>query len=254
MTGRIRVRRVVIVGTGGRDFDDFNTVFRSAGDVHGWTAYARMIAEAGADALELNLYRITADPDLPARVVEADDAEIVRAAREQVTMPIAVKLSPFFTSLAHVVRALGDAGADGAVLFNRFYQPDIDLETLDVVPDLVLSTSDELRLPLRWIALLHGRVGVALAATTGIHTARDVAKVLLAGADVAMMTSAILRNGPDHVSTVAESLRWWMLERDYASVEQMKGSVSQRSSADPSAYERAQYVRNLTAYSPTFKG
>jgi dihydroorotate dehydrogenase (fumarate) len=219
----------------------------------GWTSYARLIAEAGADAIELNLYRVNADPTVPARAVEADNAEIVASVRESVRIPIAVKLSPFFTSLAHLLVALAEAGADGFVLFNRFYQPDIDLETLDVVPHLVLSDSDELRLPLRWIAMLHGRVEGSLAATTGVHTVRDVVKVLLAGADVAMMTSAILRHGPDHVTAITDELRWWMLERDYGSVEQMKGSVSQRAISDPSAYERAQYVRTLVTYSPTFR-
>jgi dihydroorotate dehydrogenase (fumarate) len=219
----------------------------------GWTGYARMIAEAGAHALELNVYRVAADADISGRRIEDELVELIAAVRDAVGIPLAVKLGPYYSSLAHLAPRLVDAGADGLVLFNRFYQPDIDLETLDVTPHLVLSSSDELRLPLRWIAILRGRIGASLAATSGVHTWRDVAKVLLAGADVAMMTSALLRNGPDHLVEVENGLLRWMLEREYVSIEQLKGSVSQRAVADPAAFERANYIRTLTRYSSTFR-
>ncbi len=218
----------------------------------GWTEYARMLADAGADAIELNVYQVAADPGRTARETEKETLDVVDAVTSACEVPVAVKLSPYWSALAHLATQLVDAGASGLVLFNRFYQPDIDLETLSVGPRLVLSTSDELRLPLRWMALLHGRVDASLAATTGIHTPVDVTKALLAGANVAMTTSALLRHGPDHAGTLVTGLASWMAEREYASVEQMTGSVSQVNVADPAAFERANYLETLTRYASTF--
>ncbi len=218
----------------------------------GWIRYARLLQEAGADALELNIYRVAADATVTGQEVEQEVVELVGAVVEVVDLPVAVKLGPQFSSLPHLAVQLAGAGAAGLVLFNRFYQPDIDLQTLDVTPDLVLSTSQELRLPLRWIAILHGRADLSLAATTGVHTWRDVAKVLLAGADVAMMASAVLRGGPDVVTQALHELEAWCTEREYESIEQLKGSVSQSTVADPDAFERANYVRTLTRFSSTF--
>ena len=214
----------------------------------GWARYATLLQDAGADALELNLYAVASDPDEDGAAVERRYLQLVASVRELLRVPLAVKLSPYFSALTAVARALVDAGADGLVLFNRFYQPDIDLESLDVVPRLTLSSPDELRLPLRWIAILHGRVDASLAATTGIHSAADAAKALLAGADVAMMTSALLRHGPAHLGRVRDDLVAWMAEREYDSVEQLKGSLSQGLVPDPGAYERAGYVRTLTSF------
>ncbi len=219
----------------------------------GWTEHARRIEQAGADALELNLYLIAADPELSAETLERRYRELVAAVRGAVRIPLAVKIGPYFTALAHSARELVEAGADGLVLFNRFYQPDVDLETLSVVPRLVLSTSDELRLPLRWIAILHGRLQASLAATGGVHSAVDVLKLLLAGANVAMLASALLEHGPEQLSRIEKGLLEWMSEREYASVRQLQGSMSQRAVADPNAYERANYVRTLKSYSSPFR-
>jgi dihydroorotate dehydrogenase (fumarate) len=219
----------------------------------GWLKHARLIEEAGADALELNVYRIAADPGVSGAEIERDYVELVAAVREAIALPLAVKIGPFFSALANAAVALADAGADGLVLFNRFYQPDLDLETLDVRPHLVLSTSAELRLPLRWIAILHGRVTASLAATTGIHTAEDAAKALLAGADVAMMTSALLQNGPEHLATVESELSRWLDEHEYESLDQLRGSVSRDAATDPEAFERANYMRELVSYSNEFR-
>jgi dihydroorotate dehydrogenase (fumarate) len=218
----------------------------------GWTEYAKMLANAGAAAIELNIYQVAADPDRSGRDVEAETLDIVRDVVGACDVPVAVKLSPYWSGLGAFAQRLVDEGAAGLVLFNRFYQPDIDLETLSVGPRLVLSTSEELRLPLRWMALLHGRTSASLAATTGIHEPADVVKALLAGANVAMTTSAVLRHGPDHVTTLVDGLRRWMEARDYASVEQLIGSVSQRSVSDPAAFERANYLETLTKYASTF--
>jgi len=215
----------------------------------GWLEHAALIEQAGADALELNLYRVAADPELDAGAIEGADLELVRAVRAELRIPLAVKIGPFFSSLAHTARELVAAGADGLVLFNRFYQPDLDLETLEVLPRLHLSSSEELRLPLRWIALLHGRIDASLALTTGVHTPEDVLKALLAGAHVAMLASALLRHGPGHLRALQRGVEEWMSEREYASVRQLRGSVSQRSAADPTAYERANYMQTLQSYS-----
>jgi dihydroorotate dehydrogenase (fumarate) len=214
----------------------------------GWVRYARQLEDAGADALELNLYLVAADPALDGAAIEARERTLVAAVREAVRLPLAVKLSPFFTALAHSTRELAAAGADGLVLFNRFYQPDLDLDSLSVTPRLVLSSRDELRLPLRWIAILRGRVRASLAATTGIHEAEDVLKVLLAGADVAMMASALLHHGPDHLARVKRGVSEWMEEREYASVRQLCGSASQGHVDDPDAFERANYMQTLHSW------
>ena len=218
----------------------------------GWLRYAHLLEQAGADAIELNVYRVAAHPEVSGAAVEQETLELVAAVSGAVGVPVAVKLSPYFSSLANFGCLLEDVGANGLVLFNRFYQPDLDLDTLEPTPRLVLSTSDELRLPLRWIGLLRGCLDLSLAATTGVHTSDDVAKVLLAGADAAMMTSALLRNGPNHVTTVLDGLRAWMVEREYDSVEQLKGSAAAATGPDPEAYERANYVTTLASYSSPF--
>ena len=215
----------------------------------GWTLYARIIEDAGADALELNIYLIAADMDRAGPEVADEYLRLVERVREAVTIPLAVKVGPYFTSMAHMAGRLVEAGADGLVLFNRFYQPDIDLDTLTVGPNLVLSSSDELRLVLRWMAILHGRVNASLAATTGVHTAEDVLKLVLAGADVTMMASALLKNGPDHITSVLDGVTRWLEEREYLSLDQARGSLSQVSSPNPAAFERSNYMHALTEYS-----
>ncbi len=214
----------------------------------GWIKYAKKIEEAGADALELNVYYIPTDPKLAGDDVENRYFEVLNAVKSTVRIPVAMKLNPFFSSLANIAHRLDAAGADGLVLFNRFYQPDIDLETLEVKPNVILSTPQALRLPLRWIAILHGRVKASLAATSGIHTALDVLKMLMAGADVTMMASALLKHGPEQIKTILADMDQWMLEHEYHSVQQMKGSMSQKSIADPAAFERANYMKALQSY------
>lgn len=216
--------------------------------IGGWVRYAAMLERAGADAVELNVYRVAADPLKSAADVELEVLDLVRAVRDAVAVPIAVKLSPFWSSLAKFASQLVRAGADGLVLFNRFYQPDLDLDTLEGVPHLVLSTPDELRLTLRWVGILHGQVDASLAATSGVHHAEDVLKVLLAGADVAMMASAILREGPEHVAAVGAGVRAWIAERGYTGVEQLKGSASYHTGPNPTAFERANYAQTLSSW------
>jgi dihydroorotate dehydrogenase (fumarate) len=211
----------------------------------GWLRYAGLLADAGADAIELNVYSVAADPTRSGAELEAAVVELVTA----VDVPVAVKLSPYWSSVANLAVQLDRAGAAGLVLFNRFYQPDLDLETLHAVPHLVLSTSDELRLPLRWIGLLRGQVGGSLAATSGVHTWQDVAKVLLAGADVAMMASALLHDGPELVAGIEAGLRAWMVEAGYDSVEQLRGSAAAHTGPDPSGFERANYRAALASWS-----
>jgi len=217
----------------------------------GWTDYAAQIQQAGADALELNIYAIPTDPDLSASDVEDTYVDIVKGVKSQVKIPVAVKLSPFFTNFANVAKRLDDAGADGLVLFNRFYQPDIDLEELEVTPNILLSTPMAMRLPLRWIAILHGRVQADLAASSGVHRATDAVKMIMAGAAVTTMASALLRHGIKHLSTVESELTQWMEEHEYDSVEQMRGSMSQRSCPDPSSFERAQYMKAISTFKTT---
>ncbi len=216
----------------------------------GWTSYAKKIEEAGADALELNLYYLPTDPDVTAGELEDRYVELVQTVRSIVRMPLAVKLGPFFTALPNLARRLAGAGADGLVLFNRFYQPDLDLDTLQVTPNLTLSRSEELRLPMRWIAILHGRVDADLALTTGVHTADDVAKSLLAGATVAMMASELLQKGPGRAAVILSELVKWMEAHDYESVEQMRGAMSQQAVAEPAAFERANYIKVLSSFDP----
>ena len=214
----------------------------------GWVEHARLLEEAGANALELNIYYVSSRPGLAGSEVEWRYLELVRSVRQTIGIPLAVKLSPYFSSVANLSRQLVEAGADGLVLFNRFYQPDLDLDTLEVTPRLVLSTSEELRLPLRWIAILYRQVPASLAASTGVHTAADVVKVLMAGADVAMMTSALLRHGPEHLTVVEAGLRDWLEEHGMQSVGQLRGLRSQRSIPDPGAWERANYITMLAGH------
>jgi dihydroorotate dehydrogenase (fumarate) len=215
-----------------------------------WIKYARLMQEAGADALELNLYFVPADSDLTSDAVEDMYADLLIDVRHTVDVPIAMKLTPFFSALPNMAQRLARAGANGLVLFNRFYQPDLDIEQLEVVPHLVLSHSDELRLPLRWIAIFYGRVSADLALTTGVHTAEDAIKGLMAGASVTMMCSALLQNGIDHLRLVREGMLRWMEAHEYESVAQMRGSLSQKSAPFPEAFERAQYVKIVGTLEP----
>lgn len=214
----------------------------------GWIQYAKEIEQAGADAIELNIYWIPTDPSLTSLKIEDTYVQILRSVKEQVSIPVAVKLSPFFTNFAHMAWRFEQAGADGLVLFNRFYQPDIDLESLSVEPNILLSTPMAMRLPLRWIAVLRDRVGISLAATSGIHRAADALKMLMAGADVTMLCSALLRHGLHHIATVEKDLVRWLEEHDYESVKQLQGSMSQKNCPDPAAFERAQYMRAVATY------
>lgn len=214
----------------------------------GWTAFSRQIEQAGADALELNLYSVPTDVDHAAEDIEHNYVTIVATVKAQVKIPVAVKLSPYFTNLTHFVRRLERHGADGLVLFNRFYQPDINLDDAEVVPQAQLSTSSALRLPLRWIAMLHRRVGMSLAATSGVHRGSDALKLLMAGADVTMLCSALMRHGVEHLRTVESEMSEWMEQHEYESIEQLKGRLSQQNSPDPTAFERAQYVRAVGTF------
>jgi dihydroorotate dehydrogenase (fumarate) len=204
--------------------------------------------QAGADGLELNVYFVATDPKLSGGDVEQLYLDILEAVKKSVRIPVAMKLSPFFSAMASMAQRLDRAGADALVLFNRFYQPDIDLDTLTVVPNLILSGSHEMRLPLRWIAVLHGHVRASLAATTGIACGRDVLKMLMAGADVTQLCSVLLKNGPQELSVIRDGMVQWMEENEYESVRQMKGSMSQKSVADPAAFERANYMKTLNSY------
>jgi dihydroorotate dehydrogenase (fumarate) len=219
----------------------------------GWVRYARLLERAGADALELNLYGVAADLWMTGREVEDEEVELVAQVKKSISIPLAIKIGPYYSALGHQAARFVEAGADGLVLFNRFYQPDIDPQTRKVAPALVLSSSSELRLPLRWTAILSGRVDASLAVTTGVHTGADAARCLLAGADVAMMTSALLVNGPEHVAAVERELVEWAVESGFESVAQLRGSVSQRHVADPSAFERANYMAALTGFTNSFR-
>jgi len=213
-----------------------------------WTEYARLIQHAGADALELNIYYIPTDASLTSADVEQTYIDILKAVKADLTIPVAVKLSPFFTNFSNMAKRLDAAGANGLVLFNRFYQPDIDLETLEVKPNILLSTPMAMRLPLRWIAILHGQLKASLAATSGMHRATDVLKMLMAGADVTMLCSALLRNGIKHIGVIERDMVEWMEKHEYESVAQLKGSLSQKKCAAPSDFERAQYMRAISSY------
>jgi dihydroorotate dehydrogenase (fumarate) len=214
----------------------------------GWVRYAELLQEAGADAIELNVYAVETDLYASAASVEERTLRLVRMVRGALTIPLAVKIGPYYTALAHTAAQLAEAGAAGLVMFNRFLQPDIDLQTMTVEPELHLSGNDEMRLPLRWVAILRGRVPLSLAATSGVQTSEDVVKLLLAGADAVMIASALLRNGPGLVQELGEGLAAWLEEREYASVEQLKGSMSQEACGDPRAFERSQYVRAIVDY------
>jgi dihydroorotate dehydrogenase (fumarate) len=219
----------------------------------GWVRYARLLEDAGADALELNLYGVAADIWMTGGEVEDEQVELVAEVKKSISISLAVKMGPYYSALGHQAARFVEAGADGLVLFNRFYQPDIDPQTRKVTPSLVLSSAAELRLPLRWTAILSGRVEASLAVTTGVHTGADAARCLLAGADVVMMTSALLVNGPEHVATVERELVEWAAESGFESVTQLKGSVSQRHVADPSAFERANYMSTLIGFTSSFR-
>ena len=218
----------------------------------GWIEYGRKIQEAGADGLELNLYYLPSDVSLTSSQLEDNYLKLVSAVRAQVKIPLAVKLAPFYTALPNFATRLAEAGADALVLFNRFYQPDLDLEKLEVVPNLVLSNSNDLRLPLRWIAILYGKVKADLALTSGVHIAEDAIKALMAGATVAMTTSAILKRGMEAVPQILSGMETWMVEHEYESVKQMRGSMSQGAVADPAAFERANYMKVLNSFNIDF--
>jgi dihydroorotate dehydrogenase (fumarate) len=211
--------------------------------VGGWTEYARLIQEAGADALECNIYSIPSDPELTSAEIEQQYLDILKAVKSVVTIPVAVKLSPFFSNMANMAKQLDAGGANALVLFNRFYQPDINLDELEIQPNVLLSTPQALRLPLTWIGILYGRLRANLAATSGVHGPQDVVKLLMVGADITMLCSTLLRNGIDHLRHIEEGVREWMEEHEYESVQQMKGSMSQLRCPNPSAFERAQYMK-----------
>jgi dihydroorotate dehydrogenase (fumarate) len=219
--------------------------------VEGLKDYAREIEKAGADALELNLYYIPTSMDLTSEQVEDTYISILKSVKSEIGIPVALKLSPFFTNMAYMAKRFTQAGADSLVLFNRFYQPDIELETLEVRPNIILSTPQALRLPLTWIAILYGRVNADLAATSGIHTAQDVLKMLMVGANVTMLCSVLLRHGIEQIKIVEREMHEWMEEHEYESVKQMQGSMSQINCEDPSAFERSQYMRGLLTFVPT---
>lgn len=214
----------------------------------GWINYAKKIEEAGADALELNLYNVVTD--LKQTSTELEDAYItlVRDLRDQLTIPLAVKLSPFFTALPNFIQHLAEAGADGVVLFNRFYQPDFDLEELEISPTLTLSTSEEMRLPLRWIALMYGRIEIDFALTTGVHQGTDLIKAMMAGARVAMVTSTLLKNGLGYATKLLAEVQLWMEDHEYESIAQMQGSMSRKGAHEDAAFERANYIQVLGSY------
>ena len=214
----------------------------------GWTNYARKIEEAGADALELNLYYIATDLDMTSSDIEDAQVELVAEVKSAIKIPLAVKISPFVTSIPNFAKQLVDAGADGLVLFNRFYQPDFDLDELEIVHSLDLSTSADLRLPLRWISILHGKLNTDFALTSGIHTYTDALKAMMAGAKVAMTASNLLEHGEQAVGAILSGLEAWMQEREYESIQQMQGSMSQKSVKEPAAFERANYMKVLNSF------
>ena len=216
--------------------------------IGGWTDYAKKMEQAGADALELNIYLLPTDISKTGSEIEKTYIEIVKAVKSTVKIPIAVKMHPFFSSTSYMAAQLSKAGADGLVMFNRFYQPDIDLETLEVVPNVILSTPMAMRLPLRWIAMMYGKINADLAATSGIYTAEDVIKMVMAGAKVTQMLSSLLKFGIGHIADVTTNLKAWMEEKEYSSIEQMRGSMSYMNVDDPSKFERANYMKVLNSY------
>jgi dihydroorotate dehydrogenase (fumarate) len=218
----------------------------------GWIRSATLLEDAGAQALELNLYNVAADPTLPGQMLEGEQLALVELMTDELNIPISVKISPFYTSVSAFAMAVERADASGLVLFNRFYQPDLDLETMDLLLRLSLSTPEEIRLPLRWIGILREHLSMSIAASTGIHSGDDVAKVVLAGADVAMTTSALIQHGPSHIATMLAQLRDWLTDHDYSSLEAIKSLASRHAVADPEAFERANYLSNLGNYSTRF--
>lgn len=221
-------------------------------NIGGWIRYARLLEDAGADAIELNLYTVAADPARSGANLEADQLELVALLTDEVKLPVAVKISPYYSSLAAFLVGLQDAGAAGVVMFNRFYSPDLDMETLDVKPKIGLSIQAELRLPLRWIAIAREFLHISIAGSTGVHAGRDAAKLLLAGADVTMMTSALLFHGASYLSNIEHELTEWMRDHGYRSVSEMRGAMRRDAVADPTAYERAAYIGNITSYTSRF--
>lgn len=214
----------------------------------GWTKFSTQIEMAGADAIELNYYVLPSSPTQTAKILENDAIEILRSVRRNVGIPVALKISPFFSSLPNFTRRAADAGADGFVLFNRFYQPDIDIDEREVLSTLEFSTPAELRMRLRWLAILRGSVDVSLAASGGVHSAKDAIKALMAGADVVQIVSALLQHGPQRLGEILQDLTRWMEEHEYESVEQLKGSMSLQHCPDPSAFERTNYLRILQGW------
>ena len=214
----------------------------------GWMDYAKKIEDAGADALELNVYYIASDMQMTSEKVEQLYIDNLKNVKKAIKIPVAIKVGPYFSAFANMAGKLDKAGADALVLFNRFYQPDIDLNTLEVEPNLHLSSSHEMRLPLRWIAVLYGQIKASLAATTGIHSAEDVVKMVMVGADVTMTASVLLKEGIDKMGDIFNNLKQWMLENEYESIEQMKGSMSYKAVANPAAFERANYIKTLQSY------
>jgi dihydroorotate dehydrogenase (fumarate) len=222
--------------------------------IGGWLRYARLLEDAGADAIELNVFAVAADPATSGSALESEQLELVAILAEETSVPVAVKISPFYSSVSAFALALQEAGADGIVMFNRFYLPDLDLETLSVEPRITLSTPDELRLPVRWIGIVRQYLAISVAASTGVHSGDDVAKLLLVGADVTMTTSALLQHGPGYLMTLEDGLCDWMTEHGYESVEEMRGAVSGNTAADPEAFERGNYIGNLASYTSRFLG
>jgi dihydroorotate dehydrogenase (fumarate) len=218
----------------------------------GWISYARRIAEAGADGLELNIYKIPTLTEVIGSTVENTYIDIVRSVRAATKIPLAVKLSPYFSSFANIATSLDALNVDGIVLFNRFYQPDIDLEKMEVAPNLTLSTPADMRLPLHWIGILYGKIRANLAATSGIYQAQDVIKLVMVGADVTMLCSALMRYGITHIQRVEMDLASWLEQHHHTSLRELKGVMSQQNCPDPSAFERAQYVRGLSSYTSLF--
>ncbi|MBN2356999.1 dihydroorotate dehydrogenase-like protein [candidate division KSB1 bacterium] len=214
----------------------------------GWIEYAKKIEQAGADALELNVYFLATDANQNGGEIEQLYIDILKAVKNSVSIPVAIKLSPYFSSMAQMAKRFDQAGADALVMFNRFYQPDLDLEALEVKPGVVLSTSDDLRLPLRWIAILYGRIKANMAGSTGVHTAQDALKLIMAGADVAQMCAALLNNGPNYLAKVLSDMKQWLETHEYDAITTMKGSMSQKNIAEPKAYERANYIKALNEF------
>ncbi len=214
----------------------------------GWTKYAKLIEEAGADAIELNIYMLATDLNTTSEDIENIYVETLRSVKDNIGIPVAMKISPYISAMGHFAKRLDNEGVDGLVLFNRFYQPDIDLENLEVVPNILLSSSQSMRLPLRWIAILYGKLNASLAATSGVNTAEDVLKLIMTGASVTQMFAALHRYGIGHIKNVLADMEKWMVEHEYESLKLMKGSMSHRSVANPGAFERANYMKALNSF------